>query len=86
MSDFWIAFIGILIVAFLTVVLPTLAYLFYGWLFTRFERTRDLGVHFFALSMVAPKLTAAYCCRHCESTPCRNWTCENYSRCKVNDK
>lgn len=85
MSDFWIAFLGILIVVFLPVVLPTLAYLFFGWLFTRFERTRDLGVKCFAMSMFSSKLPARYCRRDCARTPCRNWTCENYSCCKVND-
>ena len=67
------------------VVGPNLAYCFFGWIFTRFERTRDLGVKFFAMSMFSSKLPARYCRRDCARTPCRNWTCENYSRCKVND-
>lgn len=69
----------------IVVVLPNVSYLLFGWIFTRFERTRDLGVKFFAMSMFSSKLPARYCRRDCARTPCRNWTCENYSRCKVND-
>lgn len=78
--------IVLFVTVFIVVVLPNVSYLLFGWIFTRFERTRDLGVKFFAMSMLSAKLPARYCRRDCARTLCRNWTCENYSRCKVNDK
>lgn len=80
----WI--VSMFLVVFIAVILPNLAYLLFGWILVRFDRTRDLGVKFFAMSMLAPRLTAMHCRRHCESTPCRNWTCENYCHSNIDNK
>lgn len=76
-----------ILIAFLfSCVLPSLSYLLLGWIFTRFERTRDLGVRFLAMSMLAPRLTSVCCHRRCEVTPCKNWTCENYYHSNIENK
>lgn len=83
-----IALFGGLLLGLLGIVLcfflPNLASLVLGLIFVKFKKTRLLGVRFLAMSMIRHDLCPKYCECDCSNTPCKNWTCPNYSSSQAN--
>ena len=79
--DLLSAFLLMILVVSVPIFLPNVVYLVFGLIFVKFKRTRLLGVRFLAMSMIGHDLCPKYCEVECDNTPCRNWTCPNYSKC-----
>ena len=76
----WEIVFGLFLIA-IVFFLPNLLSALLGLIFVKFRGTRILGVRFLAQSMLFHHLCPKYCEFDCSNTPCRNWTCPNYSKC-----